>query len=213
MPQCQAIFCTNRSGNCKKSFFQFPDPEKGTDERRLCKKWIENLKNGKLQIETFRAHRGLVVCEDHFSQDSFDGSFSSTVAASLSFAHKRKMLKKGAVPTLVGTKQQQSNAESRKSAESLSIKRRKAQLKEVCKQTGKRNDKPDGYKSNQTSAIPNSDTCDGDDTYSNKDQKIPCPESRPLEVPYIHSDESVPMSVVEDGIDSVGQVLNLDTEK
>ena len=67
MPQCQAIHCTNRQGNGKKSFFRFPKPEKGIKERKLCKKWIDNLKNGKLRIETFRDYKHMVVCEDHLA--------------------------------------------------------------------------------------------------------------------------------------------------
>lgn len=130
MPQCQAIFCQNKTGNCKKSFFQIPDPTKSAEHTKLCRKWLENLKNGKLNIETFKAHRKFVVCEDHFTKECFDGIYSNSVASSLSFLHKRKSLKKNAVPTLVGLKLETSRVHQRRnSAEIISGKRQKAQVR------------------------------------------------------------------------------------
>ena len=72
MPSCQAFNCTNEKGKCKKRFFLNPDPTKSTVKRRLCKQWINNLKNGKLRFETFIFNSSKVVCKDHFTADSFD---------------------------------------------------------------------------------------------------------------------------------------------
>ena len=100
MPSCQAFNCTNESGRCKKSFFQIPNPDKNAESRRMCKIWINNLKNGKLSLETFKASRNKVVCEDHFTPDCFERNL---VAESLNFFPKKKRLCPNAVPTLVNT--------------------------------------------------------------------------------------------------------------
>jgi hypothetical protein len=135
MPQCQAINCNNKTGKAKKSFFQIPDPLKSAEHKRLCKKWIDNLKNGKLRLETFKANKSTVVCEDHFTNDCFDGYFASPVAASLHFHQKRKTLKFGAVPSIVNVRLSASDDVQdakplRTSTEKLKSKRRIAELKE-----------------------------------------------------------------------------------
>lgn len=69
-------------------------------KKKLCKLWITNLKNGKLQIETFKYSSSKVVCEDHFTSDSFE---RNVVKESLHFAPKRKKLRPNVVPTIVNT--------------------------------------------------------------------------------------------------------------
>lgn len=100
MPSCQAFNCTNEKGKCTKSFFVMPDPSKSADKKKLCKQWISNLKNGKLQIENFKFSSSKVVCEDHFTSDSFERNL---VKESLDFLPKRKYLRQNAVPTIVNT--------------------------------------------------------------------------------------------------------------
>ena len=133
MPQCQAINCNNKTGKAKKSFFQIPDPQKSAEHKRLCKKWIDSLKNGKLRLETFKANKSTVVCEEHFTDDCFDGYFASPVAASLHFHQKRKTLKFGAVPSIVNVGLSASVKDARPlrtSTEKVKSKRRIAELKE-----------------------------------------------------------------------------------
>ncbi|XP_060591457.1 uncharacterized protein LOC132746357 [Ruditapes philippinarum] len=128
MPQCQAFNCVNKSG-CGKSFFPIPDPLKSYDHRKLCKKWIENLHNKKLNLQTFKAHRQKVVCEDHFTDDCFEGPYTCKVAQSLNFKSKRKGLVFGSVPTIVNVNNH-STTKNRPSIDNIRLKRLKAQLKE-----------------------------------------------------------------------------------
>ena len=89
-----------RRESVKRVFFFIPDPTKSTVKRRLCKQWINNLKNGKLRFETFIFNNSKVVCEDHFTAHSFDRNL---VAESLNCIPKKKRLLPTAVPTLVNT--------------------------------------------------------------------------------------------------------------
>ena len=100
MPSCQAFNCTNEKGKCGKSFFVIPNPTTSTEKRRVCKQWINNLKNVKLKFETFIFNSNKVVCEDHFTADSYDRNL---VAESLNFKPKKKRLLPTAVPTLINT--------------------------------------------------------------------------------------------------------------
>jgi hypothetical protein len=130
MLQCQAFNCVNKSG-CGKSFFPIPDPLKSYDHRKLCKKWIKNLHNKKLNLQTFKAHRQKVVCRDHFTDDCFEGAYTSKVAQSLNFKSKRKGLVFGSVPTIVNVNNHSSlkkTTKNRPSIENIRLKRLKAQV-------------------------------------------------------------------------------------
>ena len=72
MPSCQSINCTNTRGKCAKSFFEIPDPTKSKEKRKLCKLWIDHLRNDKLKLETFVYNRNKLVCEDHFELHYFE---------------------------------------------------------------------------------------------------------------------------------------------
>ena len=54
MPQCKAFGCFNRQGTSKnvdgshKGFFRFPNPRKSLENKKLCGKWLQNLKNASL---------------------------------------------------------------------------------------------------------------------------------------------------------------------
>ncbi|KAK3101357.1 hypothetical protein FSP39_002994 [Pinctada imbricata] len=100
MPSCQALNCTNERGKCQKSFFRIPNPNKNAEQKRLCKQWITNLKNGKLSFDTFKYGDSKIVCEDHFTADCFE---RNVVAESLNFHPKRKRFIPNAVPTIVNT--------------------------------------------------------------------------------------------------------------
>ena len=125
MPSCQAINCTNERGKCAKSFFEIPDPRKSTEKRKLCKLWIDHLRNDKLNIETFEWSKSRVVCQDHFTENCVE---RNTIAESLGFKTKLT-LKPGSVPTIVkpcpGVKH---HAQERHPSKQLPEKRRKAQV-------------------------------------------------------------------------------------
>ena len=113
MPQCKAFGCLNEQGKCHnkdgshKSFFKFRNPTKSKESRKLCAKWLANLKNANLPLHVrdntrSGAHK---VCEDHFTPDCFQGQgahvFANDVAASLGFKPTRRILRHGAFPTQV----------------------------------------------------------------------------------------------------------------
>ena len=129
MPQCQAINCKNKPQKGGKSFFQIPDPRKSPKKvnRALCKKWIDLLRNDKLDINNFVSNKSRVVCEDHFHPDSFTDPYSNSVAASLSFKPTRKSLKPGSLPVLVEAHPKKEK--TRQSTTSLLKKRQDAQVK------------------------------------------------------------------------------------
>ena len=131
MPSCHAINCTNFKGKVKgKSFFHFPNPELSRGHKALCKKWIDNLRNAKLDINSFKFSASKVVCEDHFTKDSFVTSYTSEAAHLVNFKPRRKDLKKDAVPTLVDTGRGPLACEkARASTQSLQKKRRDAQVR------------------------------------------------------------------------------------
>ena len=52
-------------GSVQKVFFEIPDPTKLTEKLKLCKLWIDHLRNDKLKLETFVYNRNKLVCEDH----------------------------------------------------------------------------------------------------------------------------------------------------
>ena len=133
MPQCQAINCKNKQQKGGKSFFHIPDPRKSPKKvnRALCKKWIDLLRNDKLDINNFVSNRGRVVCEDHFLPESFTDPYSNAVAASLNFKPTRKSLKPGALPVLVD--HQPRREKTRQSTTSLMKKRQDAQVQVLCK--------------------------------------------------------------------------------
>ena len=85
MVMCFAWGCSaTESDTCKKSFFKFPkDPS-------LRKKWICAVNRTKEDIEKSKSPR---LCEDHFSEDSFDKIPS--LARELRY---RVHLKKDAIP-------------------------------------------------------------------------------------------------------------------
>ena len=83
MPECQAFNCTNIRGKAKTSFHQFPNPLELRAERARCRRWIDNLKNAKLHIDTIGFDANRVVCGEHFTSDSFTGFLASHVADSL----------------------------------------------------------------------------------------------------------------------------------
>lgn len=68
MPECQAKFCTVRRGQGFNTF-SIPDPKHDYD---LCKRWIHNLGNKKLNIKTFVFAYHKIVCEKHFEEDCFE---------------------------------------------------------------------------------------------------------------------------------------------
>nr|XP_022296455.1 uncharacterized protein LOC111106186 [Crassostrea virginica] len=92
MPECQAKFCTVRRGQGYNTF-SIPDPKRDYD---LCKRWIHNLGNDKLNIKTFVFAYHKIVCEKHFEEDCFEDD----IEARLMNFKPRKKLKKGAVPTI-----------------------------------------------------------------------------------------------------------------
>eukprot|EP00105_Crassostrea_gigas_P012643 XP_011428697.1 PREDICTED: uncharacterized protein LOC105329205 [Crassostrea gigas] len=92
MPECQAKFCTVRRGQGFNTF-SIPDPK---HDYELCKRWIHNLGNKKLNIKTFVFAYHKIVCEKHFEEDCFEDD----VEARLMNFKPRKKLKKGAVPTI-----------------------------------------------------------------------------------------------------------------
>ncbi|XP_061181311.1 uncharacterized protein LOC133189909 [Saccostrea echinata] len=100
MPACQALNCKNEKGKCTKSFFTIPNPKKNAESKKRCRLWINNLKNGKLCFKTFVYSSSKVVCEDHFTLESF---VRNPVAESLNFFPRCKRLKPDAVPTIVNT--------------------------------------------------------------------------------------------------------------
>ena len=117
-----------RRESVKRVFFFIPDPTKSTVKRRLCKQWINNLKNGKLRFETFIFNNSKVVCEDHFTAHSFDRNL---VAELLNCIPKKKRLLPTAVPTLVNTPttvREPKKRKTRESTVSLETKRKKAQV-------------------------------------------------------------------------------------
>lgn len=127
MPSCQAINCTNTRGKCDKSFFEIPDPSKSAEKRRLCKLWIDHLRNDKLHIETFVWSKSRIVCQDHFEDSCFETSPS--LAKSLGFKVK-PILKEGSIPTIVkaGPGIRPRHVTDRRSTETILEKRRKAQV-------------------------------------------------------------------------------------
>ena len=131
MPSCQAINCGNVKGQVKgKSFFQIPDPTKSKAHKALCKKWLDNLRNPKLKINTFKFSASKVVCEDHFPKDSFRTGFTSEAAKSVNFLPKRKDIHDNAVPTLIDTGRRPFVCEKiRVSTQTLQKKRRFAQVR------------------------------------------------------------------------------------
>ena len=103
MPECQAFNYTNIRGKAKTSFHQFPNPLESRAERARCRRWIDNLKNAKLHIDTSGFDANRVVCGEHFTNDSFTGFLASHVADSLGFKPRRRLLKPDAVLTIVTT--------------------------------------------------------------------------------------------------------------
>ena len=129
MPECQAFNCTNIRGKAKTSFHQFPNPQESRAEKARCRRWIENLKNGKLNIDTIGFDPKRVVCGEHFTRDSFTGFLASHVADSLGFKPRRRLLKPDAVPTIVSIGSGGSIEQKRRtSTESMLKKRRDAQV-------------------------------------------------------------------------------------
>lgn len=100
MPACQAINCSNKQGECKKSFFVIPNPARDDTSKQRCKQWLTNLRNRKLRFENYVFNARKLVCEDHFTPDCFDRNH---VAESLNFLPRCKKLKPDAVPTLIDT--------------------------------------------------------------------------------------------------------------
>ena len=107
MPQCKAFRCVNQQGKgkVKKSFFRFPNPERSTEDRKTCQKWLDNLKNHSLprKVDDYLWKRAHLVCEDHFAPDSFEhikGAFASELADSLNYLQVKR-LRRDAVPTIV----------------------------------------------------------------------------------------------------------------
>ena len=127
MPQCKAINCKNKHQKGGKSFFLIPDPKKSEANRSLCKKWIDLLRNDKLNINTFVSNSSRVVCEDHFAPDSFVDPYSNSVATSLNFKPTRKILKPGALPVYVDTYPKKEK--TRQSTKTLMQKRHDTQVK------------------------------------------------------------------------------------
>lgn len=136
MPACQAFNCTNKQGECSKSFFVIPNPAKDAASKRRCKQWITNLKNGKLCFETYVYNTKKLVCEDHFTLDCFERNL---VAESLNFFPRCKKLKPDAVPTLINTTKGKKGQESKKTARSnylkLQQKRERAKVRKSISST------------------------------------------------------------------------------
>ena len=102
MPQCKAFGCFNEKGKVDKSFYQFPDPLKSAEKKKLCQTWLNNLKNGSLprKVADYTWKGGHLVCSDHFTADCFVGVYDSSVAASLGYKGKSR-LRNDAVPTII----------------------------------------------------------------------------------------------------------------
>ena len=109
-------------------FFQIPDPRKSKFHHKLCKKWLDLLRNDKLCISNFVGNKSCVVCQDHFLQDCFEGVFSNIVVASLNFKHKRKQLKLDALPTIIHINKDTYRQEHSRRSTDQTKKRSKAQV-------------------------------------------------------------------------------------
>ena len=94
MPSCAVKTSMERSKG--KVFFRFPDPDESRARKALCKKWIDNLRNAKLHINTFKFSANKVVCEDHFTNDCFK-DYNHEAAQSITY--RKVDLKRGALPT------------------------------------------------------------------------------------------------------------------
>ena len=68
MPECQAKFCNVRRGQGYNTF-SIPNPKRDYD---LCKRWIHNLGNDKLNIKTFGFAYHTIVCEKQFDDACFE---------------------------------------------------------------------------------------------------------------------------------------------
>ena len=90
-----------------KAFFKFPNPTKSKESRKLCTKWLANLKNANLplHVRDYTWSVAHMLCEDQFTPDCFQGQgahvFANDVAASLGFKPTRRILRQGAFPTQV----------------------------------------------------------------------------------------------------------------
>uniref|UniRef100_A0A1B6D027 THAP-type domain-containing protein n=2 Tax=Clastoptera arizonana TaxID=38151 RepID=A0A1B6D027_9HEMI len=82
--KCCFIGCTKTKAKYPDThFFSFP-----VSRPDLCKEWVKNCANGLLTCIPEKALNYRVVCEEHFTDDSF-------------FSTMRTKLKKTAIPTLV----------------------------------------------------------------------------------------------------------------
>ena len=101
MPECQAYGCKNKPDHCKgKSFFKIPDPTKDASVRGVAAKWLHFIGTGH-SVDKFHFGKQKVVCEDHFTADSFTDDQHIRICRMLDRTPRySKVLVPGAVPTL-----------------------------------------------------------------------------------------------------------------
>eukprot|EP00111_Clytia_hemisphaerica_P000057 TCONS_00000137-protein len=104
MVLCQAFGCSNKSSGSKaikgKCFFKIPDPKK---ERDRCSRWLHNMGNAKLTINTFEAARHRVLCSDHFHSKCFERDLKAELCPLYNTNDgpaRAKRLIDGAIPTI-----------------------------------------------------------------------------------------------------------------
>lgn len=68
MPECQPNFVLSEGDKYSIHFLFLTDPKR---DYELCKRWIHNLGNEKLNIKTFVFSYHKIVCEEHFEEDCF----------------------------------------------------------------------------------------------------------------------------------------------
>ena len=128
MPECQAFNCVNIRGKAKTSFHQFSNPNESRTEKARCRRWIEVLRNAKLNADAIGVDPSrYVVCGEHFSSDSFTGFLASKVAGSLGYKPRQRLLRPDAVPTIVSVGDAD-GPKIRASTELMLKKRRDAQV-------------------------------------------------------------------------------------
>ena len=93
MPECEAYGCVRKAGVSK--VFQIPNATKFPAKRELAIKWIHNIGIGH-NLDRFNFHRK-VVCEDHFTEQSFKKYAEHSWVG----LPERKLLREDAVPDMV----------------------------------------------------------------------------------------------------------------
>ena len=100
MPICAVPGCSNITGSCnveKKSFYQIPNPKL---EQTRAARWIHNIGNADINVNSFVASKDKVVCSDHFHEDCIKRDLRFELMSGKNKSKKRRELVTGAVPTI-----------------------------------------------------------------------------------------------------------------